>query len=96
LLTNLIKNSIEASPEGVAIEISGRSEGDKILLKVRDDGPGFPVEKLDRIEQPYFTTKGSGTGLGLAISKKIVEEHGGMIRFYNDKGAVAEIILPVN
>lgn len=93
---NLIKNSIEATPADVTIDISARQKNDRVEVTVRDNGPGFPEEKLEKIDQPYITTKKSGTGLGLAIVKKIVEEHGGEIRFYNDGGAVAEFTLPVN
>ncbi len=92
---NLIKNSIEVTPAGVTIDISARQKNDSVEVTVRDDGPGFPAEKLEKIDQPYITTKTSGTGLGLAIVKKIVKEHGGKIRFYNDDGAVVEFTLPV-
>jgi nitrogen fixation/metabolism regulation signal transduction histidine kinase len=64
-------------------------------LIVRDNGPGFPSEKLERIDQPYITSKRTGTGLGLVIVKKIIVEHGGQIRFYNDRGAVAEMRIPI-
>lgn len=94
LFNNLIKNSVEASPDNVEIEITAELIKDTVKITARDNGPGFPPEKLDKIDQPYITTKGGGTGLGIAISKKIVEEHGGTIRFFNDNGAVAEIILP--
>lgn len=95
LFNNLIKNSVEASPDNVEIEITAELIKDTVKITARDNGPGFPPEKLDKIDQPYITTKGGGTGLGIAISKKIVEEHGGTIRFFNDNGAVAEIILPI-
>lgn len=93
---NLLKNSIEASPGGVTIDISAGQKDDKVDVTVRDNGPGFPTEKLEKIDQPYITTKKSGTGLGLAIVKKIIREHGGEIRFYNDGGAVVEFSLPIN
>ncbi len=94
LFGNLLKNSIEASPKGVNILLKAENLEDAVGVFIRDNGPGFPKEKLDKIDQPYITTKRSGTGLGMAIVKKIVEEHGGTIRFYNDGGAVAEIMLP--
>jgi signal transduction histidine kinase len=93
---NLFKNSTEASPEGVRIAVKVEIRGETVEMVLRDNGPGFPAEKLDKIDQPYITTKKSGTGLGLAIVKKIIEEHGGEIRFYNDGGAVVEMELPVN
>jgi signal transduction histidine kinase len=92
---NLFKNSMEAFPEGVGIEVKVEVRGEMIEIVVRDNGPGFPLEKLEMIDRPYVTTKKSGTGLGLAIVKKIIEEHGGKIRFYNDGGAVVEMALPI-
>jgi signal transduction histidine kinase len=92
-IVNLVKNSIEASPVNPKIDIIAYQENDMVILTVRDHGPGFPQEKLDRIDQPYITSKKTGSGLGLAIVKKIIEEHGGTIRFYNENGAVAEIRL---
>jgi signal transduction histidine kinase len=94
-LVNLIKNSLEAMPSGAKVEINASCADGYINLVVRDSGPGFPAEKLERIDQPYLTSKRTGTGLGLVIVKKIIEEHGGQIRFYNDRGAVAEIRLPI-
>lgn len=91
---NLLKNSLESSTEGAEIRITASKGDGTVKIVIRDNGPGFPPEKLDRIEQPYITSKASGTGLGMAISKKIVEEHGGTIVFHNDNGAVVEIILP--
>ncbi len=95
LFGNIIKNSIEASPDDIVIDITVDLDKDGVKIIIKDNGPGFPDEKLKNIDRPYFTTKKSGTGLGLAIIKKIVEEHGGALRLYNDNGAVTEITLPV-
>lgn len=92
---NIIKNSVEASPESAKIDINASMEGGNIKITVKDNGPGFPSEKLENIDTPYITTKKSGTGLGLAIIKKIVEEHGGQLRIYNQDGAVTVITLPI-
>ena len=66
-------------------------------LTIADNGPGFPVELLPRIFEPYVTTKARGTGLGLPIVKKIVEEHQGTIEISNapEGGARIEIRLPL-
>jgi nitrogen fixation/metabolism regulation signal transduction histidine kinase len=92
---NIIKNSIEASPESVNIDIFIAETNGALKIILKDDGPGYPPEKLENIDTPYITTKKSGTGLGLAIIKKIIDEHGGSLRLYNDNGAVVEITLPV-
>ena len=69
-----------------------------VSLVVVDDGPGFPNEVLERLFEPYVTTKNTGNGLGLAIVKKIVEEHGGTIRAENthDRGARIKIRIPLS
>jgi len=62
---------------------------------VMDSGPGFPAHVLQRVFEPYVTTKAQGTGLGLAIVRKIVEEHGGRIDVSNrrDGGARVSILF---
>ena len=95
ILELLIKNSIEACGDNVVISIDVVSIGGYVIATFKDNGSGFPDEKLANIDRPYYTTKSSGTGLGMAIVKKIIEEHGGKIEFYNDNGAVVEISLPI-
>ena len=67
------------------------------MLELQDNGPGFPAELLDRIFEPYVTTKTSGNGLGLPISRRTIEENGGTMRAANlpKGGAVVIIQLPV-
>jgi nitrogen fixation/metabolism regulation signal transduction histidine kinase len=63
---------------------------------LRDNGPGFSKEVLERAFDPYFTTKAKGTGLGLAIVKKIIEEHDGRVVLSNEEtGAAIEIKFPI-
>jgi signal transduction histidine kinase len=95
VFANLIKNSIEALSGKGVISIAAWSDQARILIVIKDNGPGFPPEKLMRIEQPYLTTKRTGTGLGIVIVKKIVEEHGGKMELYNEDGAVVRIMLPI-
>src|SRR5204863_5428918 len=84
VLWNLIRNATDAMPKGGTITISayreeltgGRRES---VLSVADDGEGIPKEDLDRIFEPFFSTKPSGTGLGLATVARIVEDHRGTI-----------------
>ena len=83
VVLNLIINAIEALPEqGEArnrITISTDFADGSVALVVTDTGAGIPEEDLDRIFEPFITTKDGGTGLGLAVSKKIVSGHGGRI-----------------
>ena len=83
VLHNLIKNALEAIDSNGEIEIGlhrvQKNSTDFIQLAFYDDGPGIKDEHLEKIFEPYVTTKAKGTGLGLAIVKKILEEHGGTI-----------------
>ena len=71
-------------------------EGRYVKISIKDEGVGIPRENLERIFDPYFSTKDAGTGLGLPIAKKIVEDHGGTIRVESEvqKGTVITITLP--
>lgn len=99
IIHNLLRNAEDAlegrSPAHISIvtEALGRSA----RLLISDNGPGFPVELLPRIFEPYVTTKARGTGLGLPIVKKIVEEHLGTIEITNspEGGARIDIRLPL-
>lgn len=102
LMHNLIKNALEAqlsqATRNVRISTRFRSEGvgDVLEIVAEDDGPGFPLDIMDRLFEPYVSSKPKGTGLGLAIVKKIVEEHNGKIRVENrpDGGAAIFVSLP--
>ncbi|ASF47055.1 sensor histidine kinase [Methylovulum psychrotolerans] len=83
VLHNLIKNALEAIETQGLIEINlhrvQKNSADFIEIALYDDGPGIKEEQIEKIFEPYVTTKAKGTGLGLAIVKKIIEEHGGAI-----------------
>ncbi|MEK7219730.1 MAG: ATP-binding protein, partial [candidate division NC10 bacterium] len=68
-----------------------------VVIEVEDTGPGIPPEHLDRIFEPYFTTKEGGTGLGLALAHKIIQDHDGSIRVEGGvgEGATFVVTLPV-
>ena len=99
LLTNLIKNSHESTKNSdLEITITTTISPDSstiLILTFSDNGQGFNKKILEHVFEPYETTKVTGSGLGLAIVKKIVEEHGGSIKAYNNNGAVIEIHLPI-
>jgi two-component system sensor histidine kinase HydH len=96
ILTNLLTNAIEASPEGTPVEASVSTRAGRLLFAVRDHGAGLPEGQGHRLFEPFFTTRAKGTGLGLAVTQRIVEMHGGTVRASNhpDGGAVFEVELP--
>ena len=79
VLINLLKNAVEAMPQGGEITMASRVRGNFVEISVSDTGEGIPPEVAANIFQPYFTTKEKGTGLGLAICQGIIQEHGGSL-----------------
>jgi nitrogen fixation/metabolism regulation signal transduction histidine kinase len=99
VLHNLIKNAKEAlaerPPASDVAKVTvgtGRDER-RIVITVKDNGPGFGPQILARACEPYVTTKTKGTGLGLAIVKKIVDEHNGELRLTNRESGGAEVMI---
>ena len=76
---------------------SSITEGNSINIEIKDTGSGIKTEDLNKIFDPYFTTKAKGTGLGLAIVHKIVEAHNGQIKIRSvlGQGTVFTIVIPV-
>jgi two-component system, sporulation sensor kinase E len=96
---NIIKNAIEVMPEGGNITITTKEiNNQRILVSIGDEGIGIPKEKINKLGEPFFTTKDQGTGLGLMVSYKIMDEHNGTIRVESEvgKGTVFHLTLPVN
>lgn len=92
---NVILNAMDAMPEGGQIGIKTRRSGDRVLVRIRDDGPGIPSEVLPNVLDPFFTTKevGKGTGLGLSICFGIMEMHGGSIDLQSPAEGGTSVIL---
>jgi signal transduction histidine kinase len=98
VFVNLLENACDAVGERGNIWVSTREKPDgSIAVFVRDDGAGIPADNLDKITEPFFTTKepGRGMGLGLAVSRSIVEKYGGALAFSNGSpGTMAIVTLP--
>ena len=100
VLNNLVINAQDAlaGREGtVVIRTNQDSKTGGVTVTVQDNGPGFDPHSIDRIFEPYVSSKEKGTGLGLAICRRIIEEHGGTIRANNPQqgGAAVIISLPL-
>jgi len=94
---NLVGNAVDAMPEGGELGVDGGpSEDGGYLLEIRDSGVGIAGTDLERVFEPYFTTKGTGLGLGLLLTRKIVEAHGGTIGISSEpgRGTRVEVRLP--
>jgi signal transduction histidine kinase len=93
---NIFINAMQAMPGGGRIGVAIRAEGGRVIINIDDDGQGIHADVIDKIWDPFFTTKDKGTGLGLGIVKNIVEAHGGSIRVANREthGARVTIELP--
>jgi len=98
VLVNLIQNARQAMPSEGTLTISTERQGDWVVLAISDTGPGIPPENLERIWEPFFTTRTHGTGLGLALARRIIEEHGGRIEVESTvgEGTTFRIFLPVH
>lgn len=85
-LLNIIKNAVAAMPNGGTLTISTHRDNDSVVLKIEDTGSGIPNDIIDKIFEPYFTTKDFGSGLGLTVVYKIVKEHMGEISLKSKEG----------
>jgi len=93
---NIFINAVEAIHGRGEIEIRMRAEQNSLILVIRDTGIGMARDLLEKVFDPYFSTKDAGTGLGLPIAKKIIEDHGGQIGIESEvqKGTAITIRLP--
>jgi signal transduction histidine kinase len=97
IILNLLKNAREAVGEKGNVYLTAvNRRGYSVEIAVRDDGPGVPPDKIERIFEAYYTTKEHGTGLGLAIVKHNVELYGGTVRVESGlgKGATFTLLFP--
>jgi signal transduction histidine kinase len=99
-ISNLLRNSSEAVPEGTAamVTVDSASHARSLRLTLKDNGCGIPAEQVPRIFIPFFTTKAGGTGLGLALVHRIVTEHGGTVSVASEgmgKGTTFTLTFPL-
>ena len=99
VFVNVIKNSVEAMEESEEKKILIRTTiiSNYILIEIKDTGKGIDKELLEKIQEPFFTTKKNGTGLGVPLSIEIINAHGGKLEFktQDNKGTTVKITLPL-
>ena len=94
---NLVDNALDAVSDGGRVTVAARADGQTIVVRVTDDGPGIPAEVKSRIFDPFFTTKpvGKGTGLGLDIVQRLVDRNDGRIEVESEPGRTEfRVVLP--
>lgn len=96
-LLNIVKNAINAMPEGGMLRVATQTRGDEALLRISDNGTGMSEEVLGKIFEPYFTTRDFGSGIGLTLVYKVIKEHMGDISVISKEGhgSTFTISLPV-
>ena len=96
---NILKNAIEAMPNGGNIFIQTKPlEDNFILIRIIDEGCGIPEDRISRLGEPFYSLKEKGTGLGLMMCYKIIEEHHGKLHISSElnKGTIVDIELPLS
>ena len=100
VLTNLLQNALEAMDASQdhrrVLTVRTRRDGGKAIIEVEDTGPGVDATRLDKVFEPFVTTKPGGMGLGLAICRTIVDRHGGQLSASpaRPRGTVFRMVLP--
>ena len=94
---NLLRNAVEAQPNGGAIRVAAHSDGERLSIDISDAGPGIPPERREELFEFGKTTKAGGSGIGLPLSQLIAEAHGGSLAYQpnNGSGATFRLTLPL-
>ena len=96
VLLNLLRNALDAMPNGGKLTLVTLHGGNELILEVSDTGEGIPEADREHVFEPFFTTKSQGSGLGLPICQRIVEHHGGRLELLPaEKGTAFRIHLPI-
>ena len=98
VLVNLVKNAIQAMTKGGTLTLQTGEASDGVWVSVADTGGGIPQEQINRIFEPFYTTKKKGTGLGLMIVQRIVRAHGGRINLESrvGRGTTFRVWIPLH
>jgi len=95
---NIIKNALQAMPDGGLLHISGAASDHFIAVAFRDNGSGISPEDIGHIFEPYYTTKVNGSGIGLMIVQRIIQDHGGRMDVHSEPGVgtTFTVFLPLD
>ncbi len=100
VILNLLMNAIQAMPDGGQLRLGGEvsKDGQWIRLSIQDSGVGIPPEDVDKLFDPFFSTKEGGMGLGLSIAHRIIDQHHGKIEVMShpNKGTIFTVHLPID
>lgn len=94
-LSNLVANALDAVAAGGTVSLQGVRDRSGIRVVVQDDGPGMDAQTLERVQQPFVTTRATGTGLGLPLARRLIEVHGGRLLLESapGRGTIATVVL---
>jgi signal transduction histidine kinase len=92
-LSHLVRNAIEATPQGGSITLTTSREREQARLEIQDTGKGMPPEVAEQVFTPFYTSKIGGTGLGLVFVHQIVEEHRGTIKIESEVGRGTRVLI---
>jgi len=98
VVLNLITNAAEAMKDTdqiKKIQVSSSREGDTVILKVADSGPGVPIHLQDKIFDPFYSTKNGSTGIGLSMSQRIISDHNGTLKVHRGEMGGAEFLIEI-
>ncbi|KWX79388.1 ATP-binding protein [Paenibacillus jilunlii] len=90
---NIVKNAIEAMPDGGTITLEQRIIDGTVVIVISDEGEGVPEEMLPKLGEPFFTNKETGTGLGLMVSQRIIQSHKGSLEIHSEYGSGAQVTI---
>ncbi len=84
---NLVSNALHATPDGGRVTLTGRKEGEDIVVTIADTGSGIPADRLAHVWEPFYSARAGGVGLGLSIVRAVAERHGGTATVRSAEGA---------
>jgi two-component system, sporulation sensor kinase A len=95
---NIIKNAIEAMPNGGKVKIQAKKKENNLVIRFIDQGSGIPKDRIAKLGEPFYSTKEKGTGLGLMVSFKIIEAHKGKIKIESEvgQGTTVDLSFPIS